>query len=53
MKEERLYQVCQTQTVSGKGLAEALRRRAAWRRAEARGRRPARPLPIRDALHTI
>jgi hypothetical protein len=27
MKEERLYQVCQTQTVSGKGLAEALRRR--------------------------
>jgi hypothetical protein len=34
-------------------LGDALRRRAAIRRAEAAERRPARPLPIKDALHYV
>jgi hypothetical protein len=36
----------------GEVLAAVLRR-AALRRAEAMERRPARPLPIRDAVHSI
>jgi len=34
-------------------LLRAALRRAALRRAEARERRPARPLPIKDAVHYV